>query len=121
MILNFKDELLRLKVLGGTVIRKELALGRSGLMGCFLMLSAVLCLRQHCPLALNLRVVVRKGMKGRQCHEDGDHGVSSLPSFTLSPGIHEADELLTEQQCAGFLRRLLGLYSREPGGIRGCV
>lgn len=39
-------------------------------------------------------VVVRKGMKGPQCHEDGDHGVSSLSSVTLTPYTYEPDKLL---------------------------
>jgi len=56
-------------------------------------------------------------MKGLQCHKDGDHGVSSLPSLTLSPCTDESDNVLTLVALADWL----ACRHSETSGIRGCV
>lgn len=61
-------------------------------------------------------------MKGLQCHKDGDHGVSSLPSLTLSPCTDEPDNLLTLSSSVHVaLADWLACRHSETSGIRDCV
>lgn len=64
------------------------------LTGCVLNTVTVLTASGSAVVPTTKLVVLRKGIKGPQCHEDGDHVVSSLPIVTLTPYTYEPDKLL---------------------------
>lgn len=65
---------------------------------------------------------MREGMKGLQCHKDGDHGVPSLPSLTQTPCTYEPDNLLNlSSGIHAALADWLACRHSETNGERDCV